>query len=128
MSSDWFFVDEVALQLIYTYDVCMQETVKSKRRMVRKQVFITADQNRRLKTRAAATGVSEAELIRAGIDLRLQQEAKSQRAWSDVVTETVGKLSGAWAERANLDEEMREIRRRWNRRDQLLGKKAKRAS
>ncbi len=106
----------------------MQESVKTKRRMVRKQVFITAEQNRRLKTRAAATGVPEAVLIRAGIDLRLQQEAQSQRAWSDVVTETVGKLSGAWAERGNLDEEMRGIRRRWNRRDQLLGKKAKRAS
>jgi hypothetical protein len=97
-------------------------------KMVRKQIFITADQNTRLKTYAAAAGVSEAELIRAGIDLRLQEQGAKQKAWSDTVAETVAKLSGAWAERENLDEEMREIRRRWNRRDQLLGKKTKRAS
>ena len=39
-------------------------------KMVRKQLFITEEQNRKLKERAAATGVSEAELIRAGIDLQ----------------------------------------------------------
>jgi hypothetical protein len=33
-------------------------------KMVRKQFFITAAQNRRLKERAAATGMSEADLIR----------------------------------------------------------------
>lgn len=97
-------------------------------KMVRKQIFITTEQNKRLKARAAAIGVSEAELIRAGIDLRLQEQGEKQKAWSDTVAETVAKLSGAWAERENLDEEMREIRRRWNRRDQLLGKKTKRAS
>jgi hypothetical protein len=103
-------------------------------RMVRKQVFITAEQNRRLKAQAAAGGVAEAELIRAGIDLRLAQATERQRAWRAVVEETVAKLSGAWAARENLDEEMREIRRRWNRRSMILGKKpmlgkkAKRAS
>jgi hypothetical protein len=97
-------------------------------KMVRKQLFITTDQNKRLKARAAAMGVSEAELMRAGIDLRLQEQGEKQKAWSDTVAETVAKLSGAWAERENLDVEMREIRRRWNRRDQLLGKKTKRAT
>ncbi len=97
-------------------------------KMVRKQIFITADQNKRLKIHAAAAGVSEAELIRAGIDLRLQEQGEKQKAWGDTVKETVAKLSGTWAERENLDEEMRQIRRRWNRRDQLLGKKVKRAS
>ena len=33
-------------------------------KMVRKQFFITAAQNRRLKEHAAATGMSEADLIR----------------------------------------------------------------
>jgi hypothetical protein len=97
-------------------------------KMVRKQIFISADQNKRLKAHAAAAGVSEAELIRAGIDLRLQEQGEKQKAWSDTVAETVAKLSGAWADHESLDEEMREIRRRWNRRDQLLGKKTKRAS
>jgi hypothetical protein len=96
-------------------------------KMVRKQVFITAEQNKKLKARAAAMGVAEAELIRSGIDLRLDQEPEEQRAWKSIVDETLAKLSGAWAERENLDEEMREIRRRWNRRSTILGKKAKRA-
>jgi hypothetical protein len=97
-------------------------------KMVRKQVFITAEQNKKLKARAAATGVAEAELIRAGIDLRLEQGLEKQRPWREIVDETVAKLSGAWAERENLDEEMREIRSRWNRRSTILGKRAKRAS
>jgi hypothetical protein len=91
-------------------------------KMVRKQVFITAEQNKRLKAHAAATGVSEAELVRAGIDLRLEREAEKPD-WRRIADN----LSGAWAERENLDEEMRAIRRRWNRRDQILGRKAKRA-
>jgi len=96
-------------------------------KMVRKQLFITSEQNRKLKERAAATGSSEGELMRAGIDLKLAQEPEEQRAWRDIVDETVAKLSGAWAERENLDEKMREIRGRWNRREQFLGRRAKRS-
>ena len=91
-------------------------------KMVRKQFFITAEQNRKLKARAAATGVAEAELIRAGIDLRLAHEVEKPN-WRRLA----GSLSGAWAERENLDEEMGEIRRRWNRRNQIMGRKAKRS-
>ena len=91
-------------------------------KMVRKQLFITEEQNRKLKEQSAAIGVSEADLIRSGIDLRLEQVARDQRAWKDVVNETISKLSGAWAERENLDEEMRVIRRSWNRRSLLMGK------
>jgi transposase len=93
-------------------------------KMVRKQLFVTTEQNRKLKERAAATGLSEGELIRAGIDLKLAQEPEEQRPWREIVDETVAKLSGAWAERENLDEDMREIRRRWNRRSLFLGKKS----
>ncbi len=89
-------------------------------KMVRKQVFITAEQNRRLKAHAAATGVSEAELVRAGIDLQLAREVEKPD-WRRIADS----LSGSWAERENLDEEMREIRTRWNRRDQLVGRKTK---
>lgn len=90
-------------------------------KMVRKQIFITADQNKRLKMHATAAGVSEAELIRAGIDLRLQEQAEKQKAWSDAVAETVAKLSGAWAERDDLDETLRRHRKGWKRRLKRLG-------
>jgi hypothetical protein len=90
-------------------------------KMVRKQLFITAEQNKRLKARAAATGVAEAELIRSGIDLRLDQEPEEQRAWREVVEETLGRLSGAWAERDDLDELLRKNRKGWKRRLKRLG-------
>ena len=38
-------------------------------RMVRKQVYITAEQEKLLKRRAKALGVSEAEIVRRGIAL-----------------------------------------------------------
>jgi hypothetical protein len=91
-------------------------------KMVRKQFFITAEQNKRLKAHAAATGVSEAQLVRAGIDLRLERKDE-KTDWRRLAAS----FSSAWAERENLDEEMREIRGRWNRRDQLLGRRSKRA-
>jgi hypothetical protein len=90
-------------------------------KMVRKQIFITAEQNRRLKAHAAAMGASEAELVRAGIDLRLKQVTESQRAWRNIVDETVAKLSGAWAERDDLDEVLRKSRQGWKRRHKRLG-------
>ncbi len=90
-------------------------------KMVRKQVFITAEQNKKLKLRAAAAGVAEAELIRAGIDLRLNQEPEERRAWKSIVDETFTKLSGAWAERDDLDEILRKNRRGWKRRLKRLG-------
>jgi|SRR5688572_7948607 hypothetical protein len=90
-------------------------------KMVRKQVFITAEQNRRLKERAAATGFSEGELVRAGIDLQLDRDLEQQRAWQDVVDETVAKLSGAWAARDDLEEFLKKRRASWKRRRRMLG-------
>jgi hypothetical protein len=91
-------------------------------KMVRKQFFITVEQNKRLKAHAAATGVSEAELVRDGIDLRLENKPE-KTDWRTLADS----LSGAWAERENLDVEMREIRRSWNRRRQIMGRKARRS-
>jgi hypothetical protein len=85
-------------------------------KMVRKQIFITAGQNRRLKARAAATGVSEAELVRAGIDLRLEQkeEKPDWRRISDG-------FSSSWAERDDLDGLLKKHRQSWKRRRKRLG-------
>jgi len=84
--------------------------------MVRKQFFITAEQNKRLKAHAAATGVSEAELVRAGIDLRLEHKAEGPD-----VRSLAESLSGAWAERDDLDEVLRKNRKGWKRRLKRLG-------
>ena len=85
-------------------------------KMVRKQIFITAEQNKRLKTHAAAAGVSEAELVRAGIDLRLEREVETQD-WRGLAD----RLSGAWAERDDLDQLLRKNRKGWKRRLKRLG-------
>jgi len=85
-------------------------------KMVRKQVFITAEQNKKLKARAAAIGVAEAELIRAGIDLRLDQKLEKPD-WRTALD----KLSGAWAERDDLEELLAKHRQSWARRRKRLG-------
>jgi hypothetical protein len=49
--------------------------------MVRKQILITPDQNRRLKARAAETGIPETEVVRHGIELALQAESEPGQDW-----------------------------------------------
>ena len=55
-------------------------------RMIRKQVYIEAEQDRRLKRQARALGVTEAELIRRGLDgIRETSPAlvPDERAWRE---------------------------------------------
>lgn len=57
--------------------------------MVRKQVFITADQNRLLKRRAGETGMAEAEIVRRGIDLALSNVQPADADWRSELDEFV---------------------------------------
>ncbi len=53
-------------------------------RLVRKQIYIEDSQNRRLKSRAKARHIPEAEIIRTGIDLALANETitkPNMQAW-----------------------------------------------
>ena len=55
--------------------------------MVRKQVYISKEQDEDLKRLSALSGVSEAELIREGIEFvkaKRQKEA-ADRAWNELV-------------------------------------------
>ena len=89
-------------------------------KMVRKQFFITAKQNKRLKAQAVATGVSEAALVRAGIDLQLEQQ-KTEKIEKTDWRRLADSLSGSWAERDDLDEILRRNRKGWKRRLKRLG-------
>ena len=62
--------------------------------MIRKQVFITPEQNRRLKERAALSGVAEAQLIRQGIDMVLKKEKREDQDWkvAFVASPTCGRI------------------------------------
>ena len=74
--------------------------------MVRKQVFITPEQNRLLKLRAKATKRPEAELIRSAIDRELGVESQEDD-WKAQIMSTFGAL----ADEDGFDERIAEVRR-----------------
>lgn len=84
--------------------------------MIRKQVFITAEQNRRLKQRAAETGTAEAEIVRRGIEVALASET-SAADWKKGLAE----LSGAWSDRGDIQDFVRDLRKGTRRRLKRLG-------
>ena len=70
-------------------------------KMVRQQLFVTAEQKKRLKMRAAATGRSEGEIIRRGIDRELDDKsAEAEGDWQDAWRQA----AGMWKDRDDLDE------------------------
>jgi hypothetical protein len=79
-------------------------------KMVRQQLFVTAEQKRRIKTRAALTGMSEGEIIRRGIDRELSREdgASAPGGWKDAWRQAFG----MWKDRDDLDEFYAARRRR----------------
>ena len=62
--------------------------------MIRKQVFVTKEQSRQLKARARVAGVSEAALIRAGIDRELMV-SNDTAAWKERLMRMAGSLKAA---------------------------------
>jgi hypothetical protein len=82
-------------------------------KMVRQQLFITAEQKRRIKGRAALTGMSEGEIIRRGIDRELEQETSpGEGDWKDAWRQAFG----MWKDRDDLDEFYAERRKRRQKR------------
>jgi hypothetical protein len=88
-------------------------------KMVRQQLFITAEQKRRLKTRAALAGLSEGEIIRRGIDRELEQEANTAEGdWKDAWRQAFG----MWKDRDDIEEFYAERRKRRRKRRQKTQK------
>jgi hypothetical protein len=88
-------------------------------KMVRQQLFITAEQKRRIKTRAALTGLSEGEIIRRGIDRELAQETeKGEGDWKEAWRQAFG----MWKDRDDIEEFYAERRRRRRKRRQSAQK------
>jgi hypothetical protein len=71
-------------------------------KMVRQQLFITAEQKRQLKTRASVTGMSEGEIIRRGIDreLALATSTKEEGDWKEAWRQACG----MWADYDEIEE------------------------
>ena len=96
----------------------MQERIQ-KLRMVRKQVYITADQDRRLKARAKANGQPAAEVLRAMLDtsLNASEPVEDKDAWKKVIVN----LKPIWQDREDMHEIVRDMRKGWGRRAKRLG-------
>jgi hypothetical protein len=89
----------------------MQDQRPTKRRMIRKQVFITPEQNRRLKERAALSGVAEAQLVREGIDIVLEKQKRKDDDWKAGLR----RIAGMWKDYDEIDDII--ARRRGRRKD-----------
>lgn len=87
--------------------------------MIRKQFFIDTEQNRRLQALAAETGKSESELVRESLSERLGRAGAETEGegWRTALD----KLSGAWAERDDMQEFVRDLRKGGSRRLRRLG-------
>lgn len=74
--------------------------------MIRKQVFIKEEQETRLKALAERLGVAEAELIREGIELVLQEKDETDDNWKERFLQA----AGIWKDRDDLEQVRREFR------------------
>ena len=74
--------------------------------MIRKQVFIREDQERRLKALARRAGIPEAEIIRDGIDKALAEHEAADDGWKQVILD----VAGIWKDRDDIDDVLAEGR------------------
>ena len=95
----------------------MQEKVAKPPRMVRKQILITPEQNRRLKDYSSRTTVAESDLVRAGIDMKLAQlDSAGDQEWKQRLLAT----AGVWKDRPDIVQRIEENkihqRKAWRKR------------
>lgn len=89
--------------------------------LVRKQFLLTPEQSARLRAHALASGVTETDIVRAGIDLALQRSEADDDAWKSAWSQA----AGVWADRDDLEAFYEERRRsRAARRHRLAGSSA----
>lgn len=74
--------------------------------MLRTQVYLTEAQDRALKRLARATGRSQSQLIRDAVDRLIETQPPQAADWR----ETFRQARGMWADRADLDELLGELR------------------
>jgi hypothetical protein len=100
----------------------MQDTLPGKpQRLVRKQLLLTQGQSARLKTLAATSARSEAELVREALDAWLATQQAGEEDWKRSLLALAGSLKDA----DGLERRIAENRKGWNRRidDAGLGKR-----
>ena len=89
----------------------MSAKSKTARRLVRKQVLITDEQNRLLAARSQSTNTPVAEIVRAAIDRELGLDV-TDSGWRDQLLA----LAGSLADEPGLDTAVTNNRQRWSTR------------
>ncbi len=84
--------------------------------MIRKQFFIREDQNEKLKALCARLGVSEAELIREGIDMIIRDREEEEQSWK----EGLKKVLDMEGDFDDLKKTVENNRKNWNKRVDTL--------
>ncbi len=98
----------------------MQKRIpQPKQRMVRKQVYITAEQDRRLKELAKSEGVPAADIVRRGLQLAIEQNAEAERLAS--LKAYLRTAKPIWQDRDDMQEWLRDLRKGGSRRMKRLG-------
>ena len=87
--------------------------------MVRKQVYITAEQDRRLTQYAREQGVAAASVIRAGLQRELDARPPVDEAEARRIR--LSRIKPIWKDRDDIQEEMQALRMGWGRRLKRLG-------
>ena len=86
--------------------------------MVRKQMLLTPEQNRQLKSLAVASSRSEGALVREAVDLWLSRQQAEQADWKAHWRQA----AGMWKDRSDLDQFYAEQRRRRRVRRERMNK------
>ncbi len=84
--------------------------------MIRKQFFIDREKSRELQRLAAARGVSEAELIRSGVALVLEQGATATADWRTNFRDVLAKLGKHEALARRIEKNKADQAKRWAKR------------
>lgn len=96
-----------------TYSMCMQDHAPvRKQRMLRKQIFVTSEQERRLKELSLALERPEGELIREALSAWMARTDSEEAEWKSGL---LG-LAGIWSDYPDIDEVIAAGRRSWDNR------------
>ncbi len=90
-----------------------------KQRMVRKQFYITAEQDRQLKEVAKAERVPAADIVRRGLQHAIEQSGEAERLAN--LKAYLRTAKPIWQDRDDMQEWLRDLRRGGSRRLKRLG-------
>ena len=80
--------------------------------MHRTQIYLTDDQHKELKSLAKRLGKKQSELIRQAVDGLLEEKRKPTK---EEIQAGFAAIAGMWADRDDIEAEMAEIRRGFDR-------------